>query len=83
MKPAGVLLSLDEYLDRSFERATELIAGELRPKPRGTDRHSETCVWLSALLLRHVGRSRTRVELSLRIGDEVLIPDLSELFSAE
>lgn len=79
MKLADVLLTLDEYLDCDFERETELIAGELRPKPLGTDRHSDICTWLSALLLQQAGRSRTRVELSLRIGNDVLIPDVCVL----
>ena len=40
MKTADVLLTLDEYLDRDFERETELIAGELRPKPLGSNDHA-------------------------------------------
>lgn len=78
-----MLLSIDEYLDRHFEPQTELIAGELRPKPLGTDHHSEICVWLCALLIRAVGRARTRVELSIRIGDDVLIPDVCVLRTKE
>jgi len=83
MKTAGTILSLDEYLDRHFEPETELIAGELRPKPLGTDHHSDLCVWLCTLLVRQVGRARTRVELSIRVGDDVLIPDVCVLRSRD
>jgi Uma2 family endonuclease len=79
MKTAGTILSLDEYLDRHFEPETELIAGELRPKPLGTDLHSQTCLLLAVLLVRQVGVSMTRPELSLRVGDDVLIPDVCVL----
>jgi hypothetical protein len=34
-------LSVDEYLDRSFDPACELLGGETRPKPFGTGRHSK------------------------------------------
>lgn len=83
MKTAGTILSLDEYLDRHFEPETELIAGELRPKPLGTDHHSDLCVWLCALLVRRAGRTSTRVELSIRVGDDVLIPDVCVLRGKE
>lgn len=79
MKTAGTILSLDEYLDRHFEPETELIAGELRPKPLGTDHHSDLCAWLWVLLVRQVGRARSRIELSIRVGDDVLIPDVCVL----
>ena len=79
MRTAETFLSVDEYLDRHFEPETELIAGELRPKPWGTDKHSDMCAWLDTLLLKQAGRSRTRVELSLRIGDDILIPDVCVL----
>jgi Uma2 family endonuclease len=83
MKTAGTILSLDEYLDRHFEPGTELIAGELRPKPLGTDHHSDICAWLYALLVRQAGRARTRIELSIRVGDDVLIPDVCVLRDRE
>jgi Uma2 family endonuclease len=83
MRTVGTLLSLDEYLDRDFEPETELIGGELRPKPLGTDRHSDICTWLWALLVNQVGRSRARVELSIRIGDDVLTPDVCVLRDKE
>jgi Uma2 family endonuclease len=83
MRTAERLLSIDEYLDRHFEPETELIAGELRPKPLGTDHHSDICVWLYALLMQQVGRTRTRVELSIRVGDDVLIPDVCVLHAKE
>jgi hypothetical protein len=83
MRTAGAILSLDGYLDRHFEPETELIAGELRPKPFGTDHHSDLCVWLCTLLVRLAGRGRTRVKLSIRVGEDVLIPDVCVLQAKE
>lgn len=79
MKTAGTLLSLDEYLDRHFEPETELIAGELRPKPLGTPPHANFCARLVVMLAKLAGLARTYVELSLRVGDDVLIPDVCVL----
>ena len=79
MKTAEKLLSLDEYLDRDFEPNTELIAGELRPKPLTTFSHSFICGRLLRLLALQTGDSRSLPELSLRIGDDVLIPDVGVL----
>jgi len=79
MKLAEKLVSLDEFLDRDFEPNTELIAGELRPKPLTTFPHSSICVQLCLLLVKQAGRSRTGIELSLRIGNDVLIPDVGVL----
>jgi Uma2 family endonuclease len=83
MGTAQKLLSIDEYLDRHFEPETELIAGELRPKPFGTDHHSDICAWLSTLLVKQAGRVRARMELSIRVGEDVLIPDVGVLRAAE
>ena len=55
------------------------MAGELRPKPLGTNLHSQTCLLLAMLLARQAGASRTRPELSIRIGEDVLIPDVCVL----
>lgn len=79
MKTAAILLTLDEYLDRHFEPACELIAGELRPKPLPTGHHSDICVQLVILLVAQAGRARTGLELSLRVGNDVLIPDVCVL----
>lgn len=79
MKTAASLLTLDEYLDRHFEPTCELIAGELRQKPLPTDHHSDVCGQFYLLLVAQAGRSRTRVELSLRVGNDVLIPDVCVL----
>ncbi len=79
MKTAGTLLSLDEYLDRHFEPETELVGGELRPKPLGTPLHSNICARLVVLLAKLAGLPRTHVELSLRVGNDVLIPDVCVL----
>lgn len=76
MKAAETLLSLDEYLDRHVEPQAELVAGELRPKPLPTDHHSDICEQLRFLLRPQAGRARTRPELSLRVGNDVLIPDV-------
>jgi Uma2 family endonuclease len=79
MKLADKILTIDEYLERHFEPETELIAGELRPKPLGTLSHSNICLQLCLLLVRQAGRSRTFPELSIRIGNDVLIPDVAIL----
>ncbi len=79
MKLADKLLTIDEYLERHFEPETELIAGELRPKPLGTPSHSGLCVQLCLLLAGQAERARTFVELNLRVGNDVLIPDVCVL----
>ena len=63
----------------SFGQECELIAGELRPKPMGTSEHSDIQTELVYQLRNIFGRSRTRVELSVRHGDDVLIPDVCVL----
>jgi Uma2 family endonuclease len=80
---AAALLTLDEYLDRHFEPECELIAGELRQKPLPTDHHSDICGQLFLLLVAQAGRARTRLELSIRIGNDVLIPDVCALRERE
>ena len=76
MKVAEKILSLDEYLTRHFEPETELIAGELRPKPLGTPSHSNICLQLCLLLVRQTGEARTFPEVNVRVGDDILIPDI-------
>jgi len=69
-------LSVDEYLDRSFDRECELLGGETRPKPLGTGKHSKMQRRLLRLLEAVFGESMVEFELSVRIGDEVPVPDL-------
>ena len=72
-------LTLDEYLGLSLEQECELIAGELKPKPMGTFEHSDIQLQLSLLLRQEFGRARTKVEFSIRKGEDVLIPDVCVL----
>ena len=69
-------LSVDEYLDRSFDPECELLGGETRPKPLGTGKHSKMQRRLLRLLEAEFGEGRVEFELSVRIGDEVPVPDL-------
>jgi Uma2 family endonuclease len=69
-------LSVDEFLDRSFEPECELLGGETRPKPLPTISHSSTEKRLTRLLDGVYGEDRVLFELSVRIGEEVLIPDV-------
>ena len=69
-------LSVDEYLDRSFDPACELLGGETRPKPLGTGKHSKMQRRLLRLLEGIFGEGMVEFELSMRIGDDVPIPDL-------
>ncbi len=72
-------LSLDDYLAMSLDQECELVAGELRPKPTGTFHHSDVQLALAVMLYRVFGRARTKVEFSIRRGEEVLIPDVCVL----
>jgi len=61
-------LSVDEYLDRSFDRECELLGGETRPKPLGTGKHSKMQRRLLRLLEAAFGEGMVEFELSVRIG---------------
>jgi len=61
-------LSVDEYLDRSFDPACELLGGETRPKPLGTGQHSKMQRRLLRLLEEVFGEGMVEFELSMRIG---------------
>ena len=74
-------LSVDQYLDRSYDPECELLGGETRPKPFGTGKHSKMQRRLLRLLETVFGEGRGEFELSVRIGDEVPIPDLVVLNS--
>ncbi len=74
-------LSVDEYLDRGFDPECELLGGETRPKPLGTGKHSKMQRRLLRLLEGVFGEGRVEFELSVRIGDEVPVPDLVVLQS--
>lgn len=72
-------ISVEDYLTMSLPQECELIAGELRPKPMGTSEHSDIQTELLFQLRTIFGRARTRVELSIRHGEDVLIPDVCVL----
>jgi Uma2 family endonuclease len=69
-------LPVDQYLDRSFDPECELLGGETRPKPFGTKKHSKMQKRLTRLLEGFFGEGRVDPEFSVRIGDEVPIPDI-------
>jgi Uma2 family endonuclease len=73
-------LSVDEFLDHSLDRC-ELLGGETRPKPLGTGKHSKMQRRLLRLLEAVFGEGRVEFELSMRIGDEIPVPDLEVLHS--
>jgi len=74
-------LSVDEYLDRSFDPECELLGGETRPKPLGTITHSKMEKRLTRLLEQFYGEHRVQFELSVIIGGDVVIPDVCVLAS--
>lgn len=71
-------VSLEEYLRTDYEPECELIGGGLFPKPMGTLQHRETERWIERLMERYerMGLGRTVHELSIRKGDDVLVPDV-------
>jgi Uma2 family endonuclease len=69
-------LSVDEYLDRSFDPECELLGGETRPKPLGTGKHSKMEKRLTRLLEQFYGELRVQFELSIIVGSDILIPDV-------
>ncbi len=73
-------MTLDEFLDRDYERS-ELLGGEVRPKPVPTLVHARMEKRLDRLLTALYGDLRVVSEVSLRIGDESPIPDLVVLAS--
>lgn len=72
-------MTLDAYLDTSFEPEHELLGGEARPKPMGTFTHSKMASKIARILERHFGFDRVAPELSVRGGEDVLIPDVCVL----
>jgi hypothetical protein len=74
-------LSVDEYLDRSFDPECELLGGETRPKPLGTVTRSKTEKRLTRLLEQFYGENRVQFELSVIVDKDILIPDVLVLAS--
>ena len=66
-------LSLDEFLDRGYEHS-ELLGGEVRPKPLPTWRHGRMEARLTLALTPLFGE-RLAPEVNLKIGDESPLPD--------
>ncbi|MGC2656822.1 MAG: Uma2 family endonuclease [Bryobacteraceae bacterium] len=71
-------ISLEEYLEQTYEPEREFISGELVPKPVGTLDHSHTAKIIELLLdeFARRGLGRAERELSIRKGDDVRIPDI-------
>ena len=79
MATAAAPLSVDEYLNTSYEPECEYVDGELIPKAMGTTDHSELQSRLAHLLYRYQESRVCRVmsEQSLRLRERVvLIPDV-------
>ncbi len=74
-------LSVDEYLDRSFDPECELLGGETRPKPLGTVTHSKMEQRLTRLLEQFYGERRVQFGLSVIVGEDIVIPDVLVLAS--
>jgi Uma2 family endonuclease len=72
-------VSLEDYFRTHFEGECELVNGELRPKPMGTKDHSRVQGRVYSALLRYeqAGHGDALVELSLRLGETILIPDVA------
>ena len=68
-------LSVDDFLDRSFAPECELWDGETRPKPLGTGTHSRMEKRLTFLLEQVYGERRVQFELSMIMGQDIVIPD--------
>ena len=75
----GTRVSLDDYLRMHFEGECELVDGELRPKPTAAKDHSRVQGRVYSALLRYeqAGDGDALVELSLRLGGTILIPDIA------
>lgn len=76
---AGTRVSLEDYFRTHFEGECELVHGELRPKPMGTKDHSRVQGRVYSALLRYeqAGHGDALVELSLRLGETIWIPDVA------
>jgi len=74
----GSRVSLSEYFSACFDGECELVDGALRPKPMGTRDHSRVQGRIYSALLRfeQAGKGEAFVELSLRLDETVLIPDI-------
>lgn len=71
-------VSVNEYLRRAYKPETELIAGELIPKPVATLDCSHTAKIIEHLLdeFGRRGLGRAERELSILKGQDVRIPDI-------
>ena len=73
-------VSLENYLAIDHKPEYELVNGELREKPMGTYEHMFVTKRLLALLAHYEPLSGIGIpELSVRHGDDVLIPDVAFL----
>jgi Uma2 family endonuclease len=72
----GFGLTADEFIDLNDE-TSELINGEMRPKPVPGFEHTEFCVYLASILLAILGRRRVLAEQDVRMSElDVLRPDV-------
>jgi Uma2 family endonuclease len=71
-------VSLEEYLEHTYEPECELISGELVPKPVGTLDHSHTAKNIERLLdeFGRQGIGQAERELSVRKGEDIRVPDI-------
>ena len=79
MATSSVPLTVEEYLETSYEPECEYVDGELIPKAMGTNDHSELQSLLAYLLFRYRKARLCTVatEQSLRVRERVvLIPDV-------
>jgi Uma2 family endonuclease len=74
-------LSVDEFLDRYADENYELLGGEARPKPLGKRKHVLTQQQLLYLLGDVFGRKRVHMEMTVRIGMDMPVPDVIVLNS--
>ncbi len=70
-------LSVDEYLDRSFDPECELLGAETKPKPSATGKHSEMQRRLLRLLEAVFGEGMVEFELSVASATRFPFPILS------
>jgi Uma2 family endonuclease len=79
MATAPAPLSIEEYLDTSYEPECEYVDGELIPKAMGTNDHARLQARITRLLYRYeeAGLCQVVTEQSLRVRKTaILIPDV-------
>jgi Uma2 family endonuclease len=72
---------VDQFLDRFSDAKCELLGWETRPKPMPTMKHSKTAEQLQDRLRDTFGKQRVLRELSVRMINEIMVPDVAVLKS--